>query len=245
MLNPNKPDKVRVVFDAAAKFHDASLNDMLLTGPDLNSLVGVLLRFRDFPIAVCADIEAMFHQVRVTKPDTDALRFLWNVKDPLYGAPETYKMLVHIFGAKDSSCCVTYALRKTTIDFADKFNETVKTSVLRNFYADDFLKSFIDEKQALQVSTGVKDLLKLGGFRLTQFISNSQLVLNSLPQSDVSANSVDLSFENAIERTLGVKWNTITDEFTFSSITNKDKPHTKRGILSKVSSILKILKDFE
>ena len=238
VLNPNKPNKVRVVFDAAAKFHDSSLNDMLLTGPDLlNSLVGVLLRFRDFPIAVCADIEAMFHQVRVTEADTDALRFLWNVKDPLYGTPDTYKMLVHIFGAKDSPCCVTYALRKTTIDFADKFSEAVKTSVLRNFYADDFLKSFNDEKRALQISTGVKDLLKLGGFRLTQFISNSQLVLNSLPQSDVSANSVDLSFENVIERTLGVKWNTITDEFTFSSITNKDKPCTKRGILSTVSSI--------
>ena len=78
MLNPNKPDKVRVVFDCPAVFHGTSLNDQLLLGPDLtNSLVGVLLRIRENPVAVMADIEAMFHQVRVTPNDYDALRFLW------------------------------------------------------------------------------------------------------------------------------------------------------------------------
>lgn len=78
VLHPNKPGKVRVVFDCSAESHGVSLNSKLLSGPDLtNNLVSVLLRFRTENVAVVGDIEAMFHQVRVTPSDRDALRFLW------------------------------------------------------------------------------------------------------------------------------------------------------------------------
>lgn len=66
VLNPHKPGKVRVVFDAASTFEGTSLNDQLLHGPDLiNNLVGILMRFRQDQVALIADIEAMFHQVRM------------------------------------------------------------------------------------------------------------------------------------------------------------------------------------
>ena len=51
--------KVGVVFDAAAKYKGKSLNKELFTGPDLlNSLVGVLLRFRNHKITLAGDVEA-------------------------------------------------------------------------------------------------------------------------------------------------------------------------------------------
>ena len=64
--HPAKPGKVCVVFDCFTKYHGKSLNDELLQGLDLtNSLVGVLITFRQDPVAFMSDVEAMFHEVRV------------------------------------------------------------------------------------------------------------------------------------------------------------------------------------
>jgi hypothetical protein len=59
VINPQKPEKLRVVFDAAAKFRGTSLNNQLVQGPDFtNNLTGVLLRFRQHQIAVLASTSA-------------------------------------------------------------------------------------------------------------------------------------------------------------------------------------------
>lgn len=58
--------------------HSITQKHLLLQGPDLaNSLIGVLLRFRQEPIAIMAVIEGMFHQVWVNGEDQNLLRFLW------------------------------------------------------------------------------------------------------------------------------------------------------------------------
>ena len=78
VLEPNKPGKIRIVFDASSKVNGSSLNDNLLPGPNLlNNLVTVLSRFRRGQVAVISDIEKMYHQVLVPKEDQDSLRFLW------------------------------------------------------------------------------------------------------------------------------------------------------------------------
>ena len=64
VYHPHKPTRIRVVFDCSCSYKGASLNEELLQGPNLtNSLVGVLTRFRLEPVAIMADIEAMFYQV--------------------------------------------------------------------------------------------------------------------------------------------------------------------------------------
>ena len=87
---------------------------MLMTGPDLvNSLVGILLRFGNGNVAISADVEAMYHQVRVPQEDADSLRFLWMEDPSKEGPPDVFQMLVHIFGAKDSPTCPNYAVQRT------------------------------------------------------------------------------------------------------------------------------------
>ena len=69
--NPHKPEKVRRVCNAAAKYQGLALNDKFLPGPDLlQSLIGIIFRFREHQIALSADIEAMFLQVAVPSDDS-------------------------------------------------------------------------------------------------------------------------------------------------------------------------------
>ena len=106
VFHPHKPDTLRVVFDCAARFRGTSLNNQLLHGPDLtNNWIGVLERFRQDPVALVSDIEAMFHQVKVDPKDADALRFLWWPDDDLSQQPIEYKMEVHLFGSTSSPSC--------------------------------------------------------------------------------------------------------------------------------------------
>ena len=70
VLNINKPDRVRVVFDPSAKINKTCLNDNLLRDINLlNNLVSVITKFRNGKYGMIGDIEKMFHQVFVDPKD--------------------------------------------------------------------------------------------------------------------------------------------------------------------------------
>ncbi|XP_044175961.1 uncharacterized protein LOC114968359 [Acropora millepora] len=237
VFNINKPNKIRVVFDAAAKFKGTSLNDRLYHGPDLtNDLVGVLIRFRQEKIAFTADIEAMFHQVKVLPKDADALRFLW-WNDSLDQPPVDYQMLVHIFGATSSPCCANKALKQTAEDNKTRLSPEAVKTIQTNFYVDDLLKSVATTDSAITLANQLVRVLKECGFRLTKFTSNSNKVLRVFPQEEVANPSINLDLDELpIGRTLGLHWDALADNLQFK-VAPTNKPPTKRGILSPVSSL--------
>lgn len=95
VLNPRKPDKVRLVWDAAATVEGVSLNSELLTGPDmLVSLPEVISHFRERPVAFGGDIAEMYHQIRVRPEDRSAQRFLYRANPE--DAPQVFVMDVRI-----------------------------------------------------------------------------------------------------------------------------------------------------
>ena len=105
----------------------------------------------------------------------------------------------------------------------------------RNFYVDDCLRSVTTKVKAKEQIDGLPQVCAKGGFRLTKFICNRQSVLQSIPEEERSKDvqTLDLNYD---ELPIGVQWCVESDTFRFR-ITNKDKPLTRRVILSIVSSI--------
>ena len=138
VINPKKPEKLRVVFGCAAKFQGKSLNDRLLQGPDWTTPpIDVLCRFRVSKVALSADIREMFHQVKIPVGERDALRFLWWEGSDRDNTVVNCRMTVHPFGAISSPFCANYALRESANKHGDLVHWTMVESVSRNFYADD------------------------------------------------------------------------------------------------------------
>ncbi|XP_067934975.1 uncharacterized protein [Watersipora subatra] len=239
VFHPKKPDKIRVVFDCAAKVGGVSLNDFLLQGPDhMNDLQGILLRFRIHPIAIMGDIERMFHQFKVSAHHQDYLRFIWYDSE---GLPTTYKMTVHLFGARSSPACATYGLRY----LADQYKLHSPDHFLphhfihHDFYVDDGLASVSSETEAINLVKQTQSLCATGQLRLHKIISNSRAVMAALPRSECASALADLDLTSEPlppERSLGVLWDTNTDHFTFKHEV-PSKPDTRRGVLSSVASV--------
>ena len=238
VINPNK-DKPRIVFDFAASHLGTSLNNRVLSGPDYtNSLVGVLVRFRERKVAFLTDVEAMFHQVRTTVSDRDVLRFLWWPGGDLEARPVVYRMKVHLFGGTWSPSVCIYALNRTARDFGESYDDETKSTVLRNFYVDDCLKSVDTPQQAVKIALELGELLKKGGFRLAKWASNSKELLECFPPEDRSAGSTAAMTDDSPleERALGVYWDIESDSLRYKSM-ELTQPPTKRGILSGLSSV--------
>ena len=238
VVHPHKPGKVRRVLNGAAKFQGQSLNNLLLTGPDLlQNLIHILIRFRQHPHAVSADIEGMFLQVGVIPDDRPSLRFLWR-EDPATEVA-VFQYVRHIFGSKDAPTCANYALRRTATDNASQFPEADQ-SVINNFYMDDYLESSPTAEEATRKAKDLVNLLSLGGFKLTKFVSNVPTIppqLEADPLSPTEGKEIR-STENS-SHVLGLKWNHSTDTLVVNRGTNPEvKPKvTQRIVLSLVSSV--------
>ena len=78
-----------------------------------------------------------------------------------------------------------------------------------------------------------------GGFNLTKWVSNDRLVLESIPVEDRAKGTKELDLTCdalPVERALGASWFVEADQFGFKVVI-KDRPCTRRGILSAVNSL--------
>ena len=233
-----KKEKVRLVFDAAARFKGISLNDCLLQGPDLyNELRGVLLRFRERPIAFGADIEQMFSNFKVPLEQQDLLRFFWFKDNDPTNEIVPYKSSSHIFGCNSSPAIANLAMKHlASVNLPTEYNPA-KDYLRNSFYVDDGLMSVDTPDEAINILTGARSILSTFNTRLHKIASNSAKVLNSFPSSEIATKSTLLPNEKpSPQNTLGLSWNTVTDKLEVNASTPQ-RPFTKRGVLSVVNSL--------
>ena len=208
VYHPSKPRKIRVVLDSSAQIAGKSLNQELLTGPDLtNPTVGILTRFRQDEVAFMADIESMYYQVRVPEYQQSFIKFLWWENHNIEEEPSDFAMCAHVFGGVLSASSSNYALRKTATYNADQYGQEAAEVMKSNFYVDDSLKSVDDPKIAIILVKNVVDMCKVRRFHLTKFISNNRELLVSTPkdQSRHGVKNADLIGDLPTGKTFGIQ----------------------------------------
>jgi hypothetical protein len=172
--------KCRIVFDASSKTPDGvSLNACMLKGPKLQpDLVHVLIRFRCHRVALMADIKKMFLQILLTRKDQDSHRFLW--RDLCMDeTPKKYCMTRVTFGNTSSPFLSIGTVQKHTKDNAEDYPKAAQ-EILENMYVDDLLSGSEDDESAIQLKDEMTELMKSGGFTLTKWASNSNVVMNNI-----------------------------------------------------------------
>ncbi|XP_055584907.1 uncharacterized protein LOC129737769 [Uranotaenia lowii] len=244
VTNPKKPEKIRLIWDAAAKVDGISLNSMLLKGPDqLNALPNVLFRFRQYPVAVCADIKEMFHQIRVRKEDQCSQLFLW--RDNPEQCPETFVMDVATFGSTSSPATAQFVKNTNAQRFLAEYPVAVD-NIVSGHYVDDYCTSFATVEEAQKISHQVREIHRHGGFELRNFCSNDLNVLRFLGEQEINTvKNLNPPKEVTTERVLGILWESERDQLLFPTtmphrltqlIETGSKP-TKRLILKCVMTL--------
>ncbi|XP_035901806.1 uncharacterized protein LOC118507435 [Anopheles stephensi] len=243
VTNPNKPDKIRLVWDAAAEVKGVSLNKKLLTGPDLlTPLQTVLFRFRECRIAVAADIREMYHQVQIYGDDVHSQRFLWRWGDT-NAEPQEYVMLRMTFGAACSPCTAQYVKNENAELYQSRYPRAVQC-IKEEHYVDDMLTSLETEAEAVDLAHQVSHIHANAGFRLHNWLSNSRSVVAAVQGNPEAVKELD--FESCLkpEKVLGMWWDTANDSFSFKlsrirhlELARKDKPLSKRQMLRTLMSI--------
>ena len=167
--------KARIVFDAAATFgpDKKCINQFLNQGPDINNkLLGVVCRFRRYPVAFMADVESMFYQFFIPPDQATFLRFFWfQDNDPLKPLVE-YWSRVHLMGLTSSPTVAKLCLRYAAMhdppppaawiredDLLDpaqrrrsRESDPTEDFIVDGFYVDDGLAS-------AETGSAAKDLL--------------------------------------------------------------------------------------
>ncbi|XP_068245411.1 uncharacterized protein [Palaemon carinicauda] len=187
MLKPGSVSTpLRIVFDSSAKYMGQSLNSFWAKGPNiLNSMFGILLRFREKAIGIAGDINKMYNCIKLPELEQHVHRFFWrNLQSNR--KPDHCVMTFMGFGDRPSGIIVMLALRHTAALSVKDFPEA-SLVIMTNSYVDDIIHSVESKAEAFSliryIENGVKiepDVNKFNFFENIPSVLTKMVVISQM-----------------------------------------------------------------
>lgn len=226
--------KLRVVFNASCKTsNQRSLNDVLMTGPNIqNDLRTLLINFMIHNYVFVADIEKMFRQIKVHRRFWDLLRILWIVNKKV----KVFRLTTVTYGTICAPYQAVRILKQASEDYTGKYPKGSK-AVKKDMYMDNELTGADDIDDLIEIQQEVIKLLAETGMKLRKFAANHPKLLVNISSEDLEP-LVEINHQDSGISTLGLMWNPSLDRFIFKvPELQDDSSWTKRSILSELHKL--------
>ena len=215
--------KVRAVFDASAKTTSlSSLNDILAVGPTLHPTIDkILLRFRQYKIALSSDISKMYREVLLHPEDQPLHRYIWRESEE--DTWKDYQMTRVTFGVAASPYLAVKVLQQTGEDHGEQ-HPTAQWHINNSFYVDDLLGGADTIEEAVNLYKNLSNILGKASFNLRKWRSSSKEVLKKIPtaiQEPLPTQELIDQHSATYPKALGVAWDSKEDNM-FTSINLPD-----------------------
>lgn len=175
----------------------------------------------------------MYRQVNVHPCQRDLQRIVW--RDDPASELRHYALNTLTYGTAPASFLSTRCLKQVALDNQDEYPPESKI-IGTEFYVDDLLTGANDINSLIDMRKNLVSILNSGGFELRKFMSNNASVLQDLNNDLDNSNYIIRTDENT--KTLGVSWNSNSDEFEYIvNLPCSQETITNRTILSYISQI--------
>ena len=170
----------------------------------------VLCRFRLNPIAFVADIQKAFLQIELKKEDSEAIRFLWQYKEPP-AEPTMMSFKVLPFGLTYSPALLRIVVLKLFENNAHEFTDAVEARS-KQLFVDDALLTEPNLECANRMPSQLITLFGIAKMVVHKMNTNNDAFKAVLKEKRVLDESVSLldTLRNST-KALGLRWDTKSD----------------------------------
>ncbi|UYV68826.1 hypothetical protein LAZ67_6001081 [Cordylochernes scorpioides] len=228
--------QLRVLYTFFRENHKNIFGEAELLCPKLqNNIFNILLKFRTNSVALVADIEKMYRQIRLHPDDIKYQTILWRDCKDL--ELQEYNLLTVTYGL----ACAPYLAIRTLHQIAHEVqvsNPRVSKIIREDFYVDDLLTGCPTLEDAKGLVQQLIAVLGSGGFVLRKWVSNETSIIEDLPLLLIGKGEVmEFNRKESGVNVLGIQWDPSYDTLNISCKSGPADIKSKRQIVSAIARI--------